>query len=115
MFAHLGARSRAHLLGDLLRVLAHAALDIELGLGDEVDRAELERAQRDLRARVGQRRDHDDRHRPQAHELFEKAQAVHLRHLDVERNDVGIERADHLACGERIGRGADHFQVRLCR
>ncbi len=54
--------------------------------------------------RLGQRRDHHDRHRPQRHDLAQERQAVHMRHLDVERDDVGIERLDLFARDMRIGR-----------
>jgi len=36
-----------------------------------------------------------------------------VRHLDVEREHVGVQRADHVARGERIGRGADDDHVGL--
>ena len=54
-----------------------------------VDRAELERAQRRVGALGGQGRDHHDRHRPEPHQPFEEVDAVHVRHLDVEGDDVG--------------------------
>ena len=38
--------------------------DVELGLGHEVDGAQLERLQRHVGAPLGQRRDHHHRHRP---------------------------------------------------
>ena len=54
-------------------------------------------------AACGQGRHHDDRHRAQPHHLFQKLEAVHVRHFDVERHDVGIERLDRLARLQRIG------------
>jgi hypothetical protein len=62
---------------------------------------------------LGQRRDHHHRHRPQPHQPLEKVEAVHFRHLDVEREHVRIERLDHLARHQRVGRGADHFEIAL--
>ena len=71
-----------------LQAVGHA----DLRLGDEVDRAELQRAQRHVGAALGQRGDHHDRHRPQPHQLAEEVDAVHARHLDVERDHVGVQR-----------------------
>src|SRR5436190_1152798 len=48
-----------------------------------------------------------------AHQALQEREAVHVRHLDVEREHVRIQRADHVARGERIGRGADHDHVGL--
>ena len=92
---------------------ADAVGDAELRLGDEVDRAELERAQRDLGAALGQRRDHHHRHRPQPHQPGQEIEAVHARHLDVERDHVGREFADHLARDQRVAGRADAFHVAL--
>ncbi len=83
------------------------------GLGIAVDRPQRERAHRRLGAGGGVRRHHDDRRRPQPHDLFEEGQAVHPRHLDVERHDVGIELADHRPRLDRGGGGADHLDLRI--
>jgi hypothetical protein len=107
------ARGAADLVGDEFGVLAHPGLDRDLRLGDEVHRAEFQRAHGDLGAALGQRGHHQHRHRAQAHQFFEEVEAVHLRHLDVEREDVGIDPLDQVACDERIGRHADDFHVRL--
>ena len=61
------------------------------GFGDEVDRAQPQGLQRRLRAFRGQRRDHHHRAGPLDHDAVEAGQAVHLRHVDVEGDDVGLE------------------------
>ena len=61
------------------------------GFGDEIDRAQAQRLQRRSRAVRGQRRDHHHRAGPLDHDAVEAGQAVHLRHVDVERDDVGRE------------------------
>ena len=49
------------------------------------------------------------------HQLLQERQPVHARHLDVQRQHVGLERQNLVARHVRIGRRADHFQVRLSR
>ena len=71
--------------------------------------AEFESGQGDLGAGLGQCRDHDDGHRPQAHDLLEELQAVHVRHLDVEGDDIGVQPLDGFARLQRIGGRADHL------
>ena len=85
--------------------------EVDLGLGDEIDRAQLQRLERGLGAAFGQRRHHDHRHGPQAHEIGEESQSVHARHLDVQREHVRIGLLDALARHERIRRRAHHFDV----
>jgi hypothetical protein len=59
--------------------------------------------------------DHDHRRRPQPHDLVEEFDAVHIRHLDIERHDVRVERLHCLARLERISRLADHFDFRIAQ
>ena len=88
-------------------------------LGHEIDGADFQRLERHLGAALGQRRDHDHRHRPQRHDLAQERQAVHVRHLDVERDHVGIERLDPLARDDadrrrcRRPRSRDRFEQQL--
>ncbi|SQA02771.1 Uncharacterised protein [Serratia marcescens] len=101
----------ADLLGNQLAVSQHAFANAELRFGHEVHRAQLQRAQRDFRAFAGQRRDHHHRHRPQAHQLLEEIQPVHARHLDVQRQHLGIKFFDQIARHQRIRRGRHHLHV----
>ncbi len=82
-----------------------------LGLGEAVDRAQFHGADRDLGALLGQRREHDDRHRPRLHQLLEEIDAVHAGHFDVECDDVGLELRDHLARLVRIGGAVENDDV----
>ena len=81
--------------------------------GDDVDRAGGQRL--DARGRSGLRhRAHDDhRQRMVRHQLAQEGQAVHARHLDVERDHVRLVLQDQVARDERIRREADHLHVRL--
>ena len=83
------------------------------GLADAIDGAEFEGRKRRVRAAMGQGRHHDHRHRPQPHDLLEEFEAVHVRHLDVERDDVGIERLDRVARLAGVAGLADDLDVRI--
>jgi hypothetical protein len=72
-------------------------------LADAVESADLERRQGGLGAALGQGRHHDHRHRPELHDLFEKLDAVHVRHLDVESDHIGIELLDRGPRLKRVG------------
>ena len=76
-------------------------------LGHAIERPDLKSGEGDGRARRSQIRDHDHRRRTQLHDLLKKVDAVHVRHLDIERDDVRIERLHLLARLERIGGLAD--------
>ncbi|PAV70594.1 hypothetical protein WR25_01976 [Diploscapter pachys] len=97
------------------QIVAQAAAERLLGLFVAIERPQFERADRRFRALAGQRRQHDDGHGAQAHDLFEEVEAVHPRHLDIERDDVGVERLDHLARGHRPVGGADDLDIRILR
>jgi hypothetical protein len=105
------AGGRADLAGDELGVVEQPVAHAQARLGHEVDGAQLQRAQRDLRAALGKRRHHHHRHGPQAHELLEKLQPVHARHFHVEREHVGVGDLDEVARHQRVGRGAHHGHV----
>ena len=73
-------------------------------LGYEVDCADFERFERRLGTALGQRGNHDHRHGPQRHDFAQERQPVHMRHLDIKRHHVGIERLDALARDMRVAR-----------
>jgi hypothetical protein len=110
---HPGGCRHADLGGDVRRQQLETIGHTDLGLGDKVDGTELQRAQRGLGAAFGQGGDHHHRHRAQAHQLGQEIQPVHARHLDVERDHVGVEFADHLPCHQRVGGRADALHVAL--
>src|ERR1035437_8777489 len=47
------------------------------------------------------------------HQLFQKRQAIHAGHFDIQRDHVGLEREDFVARDVGVGRGADHLYVGL--
>ena len=92
------------------QLLGHALEAEALGAGrlaHIVDRPQLEGADSGVGAGLGEAGNHHHRRRPQGHDLFQERQAVHLRHLDVEGDDVGTDGLDDLARFEGIGGGAD--------
>ena len=84
-------------------------------LGQHFHGAEFQRLQRGLAGWLGQRTDDDRRHGMKVHQLLQEGEPVHARHFDVQGQHVGLERKDLVAGHVRIGRGADHFDVRLSR
>ena len=46
-------------------------------------------------------------------ELFEGAEAVHDRHLDVEKDQVGTDARDHFERGGAIAGGAGYLKSRI--
>jgi hypothetical protein len=109
-------RGRADDLADQL--LAHRREiggDLAVGLGDEIDRARCQRLERLLGAGHGVRREHhhgdavlpDDR----AHRLG----AVHLRHVVVHRDHVGLERRRLAHRVDAVARLTDHVDPRIPR
>ena len=73
-------------------------------LGHEVDGAESQRIEGDVGTQLRQRGAHDHRDRPQAHQIGEERETVHARHLDIQCQDIGVERLDLVARDERVGR-----------
>ena len=81
-------------------------------LEHEVDRAQLERAKRrfvSAARRAGAQ--HHDGPRHLAHDVAERAQAVELRHVDVERHDVRLERMHLLQRVVAVARRADDGEL----
>jgi hypothetical protein len=72
-------------------------------LADAVESADLERRQGGLGAALRQRGHHDHRHRPELHDLVEKLDAVHVRHLDVESDHIGVELLYRRPRFKRVG------------
>jgi hypothetical protein len=105
------ARGDADFFGDQLAVFHQPFAYAQLGLGDEIDGAQFKRPHGDFAAAIGQRRHHHHRHGPQAHQPFEKIQAVHARHFHVQRQHVGVVLLDQLARHQRVGRGGHDFHV----
>ena len=109
----VGLGRDADLVGDLLAKLLEPVGNADLRFGHKVDSPQLQGLERDFGTPLGQGGDHHHRHRAKAHQLGQEVDAIHARHLHVQRDDVGIEVADHLPRGKGIGRRADAFHVRL--
>ena len=86
-----GAGRGAHLGDQLGPQLVDVQRDGALGLGDEVDRAQPQGLEGRVGAFRGERRHHDHRAGMLDHDAVEAGQPVHLRHVDVEGDDVGRE------------------------
>ena len=96
-------RERDHLRDELLAE-ADGGRDLAIGLGlrQVVDGAELEAPERDLGVALGQGRDHDHRQaRPPLEQERQRADAVELRHVEVEKHDLRLDPLQGLARVER--------------
>lgn len=49
------------------------------------------------------------------HEFFEKRNAVHARHFNIQRNDVRLKHHDLVAGNVRVRRRSDNFDLRVAR
>src|SRR4029079_187228 len=78
----------------------------------EVDRTKLQRAQRGrLAAARRPGAQHDDGPRRGPTDALQRAAAVELRHVDVERDDVRIERLDLPQAVVTVPRGAGDLEL----
>src|ERR1700677_2017636 len=84
-------------------------------LGDKVDRAESQRLEGGVSARLGMGAEQDHRQRCAAHDEAQRLHAIHARHFQIERNHVGPEFLDLLQSESAIHRGADDFDGRIAR
>ena len=84
-------------------------------LGDDLDRAQLERADRGGGARPRVGADDDDGERRFRHDVADRAQAVELRHLEIERHNVGLVLVDFADCVESIARRGHHAELAVVR
>ena len=110
---HLGHSSHADLVHDLAGQLLQAVGHADAGLGHKVDGTQLQGAHGDFGTAFGQGGDHHHRHGTQAHEPPEEINAVHAGHFHIQRDDVGVQIADHFACDQRVIGRADALHVML--
>ena len=73
----------------------------------------LERLKSALRALLGEARTDHHRYRVLGHDLLEKRQPIHARHLDIQGDDIRHLFADTLSRHEGVGRGAYDLDFRV--
>ena len=112
---HVRIRRRLYAPADVVEHERQTIHQSENRLGHHVDGAGLERFEAYALARLGQRRNDHRRRRHQRHEAFQEGHAVHFRHLDVERDDVGSQFHQEVASAVRVGRLPDHFDFGVLR
>jgi hypothetical protein len=89
-------RRRPNLLHDPRSDCVDLEGDRPRGLCDEIDRSQIHGFEGDACAGLGQRRDHDDRTGAFQHDAVKAGKAIHLRHVNIERDHVGSELAHSL-------------------
>jgi hypothetical protein len=112
---HAGVRGGAQHVAN-----PHAGFLQELGgvdarLRHDIDRAGLERLDRGVRTRLGQRRADHDGNGPLRHDLARERQPVHARHFDVQQNHVGNLPPDLLGGDVGVCCGRHDFEIGLGR
>ncbi len=85
----------------------------QLRLGDDLDSSLGQRRESRIRTGSGQRRTDHHRNRVLAHNLIQKRQAVHARHLDIQRDDVRCYFLDARYRGIRVRSDAHHVDLRI--
>jgi hypothetical protein len=108
------ATRNADLVGDVLGQLAQTVGHADLGLGDEVHRTQLQRRSVTSAPRSVSVDTITTGIGPQAHQLAQEVDAVHARHLDVQRDHVGVQLADHLARHVGVGRSRPTHSMSGC-
>lgn len=105
-------RGFAHQIGQPAIVIqGQAAVTIAFRI--TFDRTQRERAGGDVVPGFGRAGDNDDRGGPQPHQLFQKIEPVHSRHLDIKSDDIGIEPLDLFPSLGGAGGHADDGNVGL--
>ena len=103
----LGARDRPHLGDEQRSEHLHVQGKRAFGLRNEIHRAQTQRLERHVRAVARQRRHHQHRPRVLDHDPVEAGEAVHARHMNVERDDVGIDGGELLQTLYAVAREMD--------
>ena len=85
---HIGARRRLDGGHQVIARILEEITDPQARLGNDRDGAGRQRLQRRFRILSGQRRADHYRRRALGHQLSEKSDAVHARHLDIERDHI---------------------------
>src|SRR3546814_12211365 len=86
-----------------------------LRLGIAINRAEFERAHCGFRTLVGEAGHDHYRRGAQGHDLFQKVQAAHAGHFNVQRDDIGVQFLDKLSTLHRIAGCTYDLDIRVSR
>src|SRR3546814_1264758 len=84
-----------------------------LRLGIAINRAEFERAHCGFRTLVGEAGHDHYRRGAQGHDLFQKVQAAHAGHFNVQRDDIGVQFLDKLSTLHRIAGCTYDLDIRV--
>jgi hypothetical protein len=112
-FRSAGCSGGSNFLSEFSGDVIDAAGGSFLRLGDEVECAESKRFESDGSAAFGLAADDDDGNVMPAGDLAQHLDAVHARHVEIERNDVGTELGDLFQAERAVHGGADDFDRRI--
>ena len=111
--SHADLRGGLDLVGQLQREVAD--LVGSTWLAQDLDGTDLQRFEGERPVGLRERRDDHGRHRVVLHELAQERDPVHARHLDIERDHVGLELDDLRPRDVRIAGDAHDLDVGVAR
>ena len=100
--AHMSHGGNTNFVYDLLRKIVQPTCQTHPRLCHEINRPQFERLHSDLGSTLGESRNHDNWHRAQTHQTAQKINAIHPRHLNIQRDDVWIELPNHFSGNQGI-------------
>jgi len=106
-FAHTGGRCRAYSVFEQNGGFFQEAPNADLRFGDDIHGTDFQGADGRFRSGACEFGTDHDRHRTLGHESFEKSQAIHSRHFQVEKNEVGRNFFHFVHGDEGISRHVD--------
>ncbi len=116
---HVGGQRAAYSRDELRRQRfergARVAKDVGRRLRDDFDRPQLQCPNGRLRPGAGMRADDDDGPRRFRHDVADGAEAIELRHLEIERHDVRLVLMDLPQRIQSVTRRRDHAEFARLR
>jgi hypothetical protein len=104
-------RGAFHHFANMRTVFDKLGGDADAGFENDVDGACRQRLHEGLRTRFDERGAHYDRNGMLSHQLAQESDAIHARHLDIQRDDIGHVVCDAGGSYERIGGNAQHLDL----
>src|SRR5579872_2498883 len=100
---HMRGGRRLYYLANHLPGFLEKLFAAEPGFGNDLDGAVFERLERALSTFFSKARTDHHWDRVLTHDLLQEGQAIHMRHLDIQRDDIRYLFGDSIRRYERIG------------
>ena len=102
-----------NLLAEQLLYLVRISRDVLEILGQKINGPRIQRIERDPRAFMGKRGEHQHRRWAALHDLPDGGDTVHHWHLVIHGDDVRFQRQRLVDSLAPVGRGSDHLDIRV--